>query len=407
MKKVFHIIILVLYSVYGYSQTLNDYLKIAAENNPALKAKFKDYEASLEKVNQMRSLPNPTLDFGYFISPIETRNGPQQAKIGAMQMFPWLGTLNAQQEVFANMAKSKFEDFEAQKKVIFYQIKSVWYELYEIQQSIRIVEANLKILKSFESLATQKFETGSKSGMVDVLRTQMEIAELENKLLLMKDKYKLKTVVFNNGLNRDITTPILLPEEQQILSIIETKEQINNNISASNNELKSMDMKKEAFNASSVVANKQGLPMLGLGFNYFIIGDGGMVSTNSGRDAFMPMVSLTIPIYRKKYNAQKREANFNVENIQSQIENKKNMLENELEMTWVQYDDANRRVELYHQQNLKAKQALEIIVSSYANSGKDFEEILRIQHMMLDYDLQIIQAIQEKNNAVSKIESLY
>jgi hypothetical protein len=25
----------------------------------------------------------------------------------------------------------------------------------------------------------------------------------------------------------------------------------------------------------------------------------------------------------------------------------------------------------------------------------------------LDYDLQIIQAIQEKNNAVSKIESLY
>jgi len=407
MKKVFHIIILVLYSVYGYSQTLNDYLKIAAENNPALKAKFKDYEASLEKVNQMRSLPNPTLDFGYFISPIETRNGPQQAKIGAMQMFPWLGTLNAQQEVFANMAKSKFEDFEAQKKVIFYQIKSVWYELYEIQQSIRIVEANLKILKSFESLATQKFETGSKSGMVDVLRTQMEIAELENKLLLMKDKYKLKTVVFNNGLNRDITTPILLPEEQQILSIIETKEQINNNISASNNELISMDMKKEAFNASSVVANKQGLPMLGLGFNYFIIGDGGMVSTNSGRDAFMPMVSLTIPIYRKKYNAQKREANFNVENIQSQIENKKNMLENELEMTWVQYDDANRRVELYHQQNLKAKQALEIIVSSYANSGKDFEEILRIQHMMLDYDLQIIQAIQEKNNAVSKIESLY
>lgn len=407
MKKVFQIIILGLISVYGYSQTLDEYLKIAAENNPVLKAKFKDYEASLEKVNQMGSLPNPTLDFGYFISPIETRNGPQQAKIGAMQMFPWLGTLNAQEEVFANLAKSKYEDFEAQKKIVFYQIKSVWYELYEIQQSIYIIEANLKILKSFESLATQKFETGSKSGMVDVLRIQMEIAELENKLLLMKDKYKVKTIVFNNGLNREITTPILLPEEQQVLSIIETKEQINNNISASNNELKSMDMKKEAFNASSVVANKQGLPMLGLGFNYFMIGDGGMAATNSGRDAFMPMVSLTIPIYRKKYNAQKREANLNVENVQFQIENKKNMLENELEMTWVQYDDADRRVELYHQQNLKAKQVLEIIVSSYTNSGKDFEEILRIQRMMLGYDLQIIQAIQEKNNAVSKIESLY
>lgn len=407
MKKAFYIVILMVATVLGYSQTLEDYLKIAAENNPALKAKIKDYEASLEKVNQVGSLPNPILDFGYFISPIETRNGPQQARIGVMQMFPWLGTLKAQEKVFADLAKSKYEDFEAQKKVVFYQVKSIWYELYEFQQSTTIIEANLKILKSFESLAIQKFETGSKSGMVDVLRIQMEMAELENKLVLIQDKFHAKKVMFNNVLNRDVTTPVLIPEEQQILEIIESKGQINENIIASNNELKSMDMKKEAFHASSVVAKKQGLPMIGLGLNYFMIGDDGMVAQNSGKDAFMPMITLSVPIYRKKYKAQKNEANLNMESVQFQIENTKNNLENELELTWVVYEDASRRIVLYHQQNIKAKQALEIIVSSYVNSGKDFEEILRIQRMMLGYDLQIIQAIQDKNNAVSKIESMY
>lgn len=389
------------------AQTLDNYLIIAAENNPKLKAKFKAYEASLQKVNQVGSLPDPVLDFGYFISPIETRNGPQQAKIGIMQMFPWMGTLNAREEVAVNMAKSKYEDFESEKKQLFYEVKSVWYELYELKQSIHIIEGNIQILKSFEYLATQKFETGSKKGMVDVLRIQMELAELENQLLLVKDKLGVKKVMFNNLLNQEPTTTINLPEKQEVLSLLESKEQLTDSINASNNELKSMAMKKEAFNASSIVAKKQGLPMLGVGLNYFMVGQSDMVVPNSGKDAFMPMISISIPIYRKKYNAQQNEANLNMESVQFQIENKKNMLANELEMTWVNYDDASRRITLFNNQNLKAKQALEIIVNSYTNSGNDFEEILRIQRMMLGYDLQLIKATKDKNVAVAKIESLY
>ena len=102
MKKLIYILLL-LFGAEINAQTLNDYLKIAAENNLGLKAKFKDYEASLEKVNQVGSLPDPVLDFGYFISPVETRNGPQQAKIGVMQMFPWMGTLNVKEQVFAQL----------------------------------------------------------------------------------------------------------------------------------------------------------------------------------------------------------------------------------------------------------------------------------------------------------------
>ncbi len=402
------VILFLLFGVFLNAQTLDDYLKIAAENNPSLKAKFKAYEASLEKVNQVGSLPNPTLDFGYFISPIETRIGPQQAKIGIMQMFPWMGTLNAKEEVYANISKSKYELFEAQKEQLFYQIKRVWYEMYELKQSITIVEANLKILASFESLATQKFETGTKTGMVDVLRIQMEIAELKNKKLLLEDKLKVKKIAFNNLLNRETREQILLPEQQEVLSIIETKETLNDNINSLNNELKSLNLQKEAFKSSEIVAKKQGLPMIGIGLSYFLVNERtDMIVPDNGKDAFMPMVSLTIPIYRKKYKAQKKEAIFKGESVGFQIENKQNQLNTALEMHWVNYADAGRRIILYNEQNVKAKQALEIIVSSYTNSGKDFEEILRIQRMMLNYDLQLIQATKDKNVAVVKIESMY
>ena len=408
MKKTTYILLLMMsISFMINAQSLDEYLKIAAENNPALKAKFKTYEASLEKVNQVGSLPNPTLDFGYFISPIETRVGPQQAKIGVMQMFPWLGTLNAKEEIVANMAKAKYELFEAEKKQLFFQVKQLWFEFYELQQSIIIIQENLKILDSYESLATQKFKTGSKSGMVDVLRIQMEIEELKNKQLLLEDKLNVKKNAFNNLLNRESSTLIELPNTQEVLSIVETKEQLNDTIISENNQLKSLALKQEAFNSSSKLAKKQGLPMIGIGLNYFLIGKSEMAVPESGKDAIMPMVSVSIPIFRKRYKAQYNEAILNAESVELQIENYQNKLNTELEITWVTYDDANRRIQLYNNQNLKAEQALGIIVSSYTNSGKDFEEILRIQRMMLGYNLKIIQAIKENNVAVAQIESMH
>lgn len=72
---------------------LNRYLETAAENNPELQAKFNEYMAALEVVPQAKALPDPQIAFAYFVSPVETRMGPQEFKISASQFFhglvPW------------------------------------------------------------------------------------------------------------------------------------------------------------------------------------------------------------------------------------------------------------------------------------------------------------------------------
>ena len=91
MKK----IIIIIFTAFGFStltnaQSLDDYFKLAAENNPGLQAKYKSFEAAMQKVTQVSSLPDPNLSFGYFVSPVETRVGPQRARFSLTQMFPWL-----------------------------------------------------------------------------------------------------------------------------------------------------------------------------------------------------------------------------------------------------------------------------------------------------------------------------
>ena len=68
MKLLLNIIVLMfLGSSLSYAQTLNDYFKIAAENNPGLQAKYKAFEAAVQRVPQVSTLPDPSFSFGYFI----------------------------------------------------------------------------------------------------------------------------------------------------------------------------------------------------------------------------------------------------------------------------------------------------------------------------------------------------
>ena len=95
MKNI--IIALILISGLGLqAQTLEDYFKIAAENNPGLLSQYKEFEAALQKVPQVSTLPDPSLSVSALGQMIETRVGPQQARFSLTQMFPWFGTLKAQ-----------------------------------------------------------------------------------------------------------------------------------------------------------------------------------------------------------------------------------------------------------------------------------------------------------------------
>ena len=86
-KYLFLILFAVIHVRVAESQVLEKYIEEAIENNPALQASFKSYEASLQKSNQV-SLENPQLNIGVFTRPMELLMGNQRAEASVMQMFP-------------------------------------------------------------------------------------------------------------------------------------------------------------------------------------------------------------------------------------------------------------------------------------------------------------------------------
>ncbi|MEZ5000628.1 MAG: TolC family protein [Bacteroidales bacterium] len=149
--------------------SLGDYLKQAAEANPGLRARFNEYMASLERIPQAGALPDPQLAFGYFISPVETRMGPQLLKISASQMFPWFGTLKARENLSVMAAKSSYEQFAEARSKLFYDVKAAYYDLYFNQKAIENTALKIDILRNLRNLAVSRFESGLVSA-VDELR---------------------------------------------------------------------------------------------------------------------------------------------------------------------------------------------------------------------------------------------
>lgn len=458
--------LLILFAISGgaIGQSLNDYLMIAAENNPNLKAKYFQYQAALERVPQVGSLPDPQVGFSFFVMPMERYMGNQIGTISLMQMFPWFGTLGAAKNEMTFMAKAKFEEFNESKSMLFYEVRANWYALQLLEKEIAITKENIELLKTMEQIALTRFKSGGQSGnnsggsgnvrssgnqntnnsnsgmggmnmqgqsttgnspsrnmpqmgemdnmsssgsMIDVLRVQMEINELQNNLALLEDSKIPLLARFNLLLNRDKIEPVMFSDSILAATIPVSLNEIPDSIKANNPMLKMLEQDEQAFIAQGKMNQKMGLPMIGVGLQYDIFQPrANSESMMNGRNMLMPMATFTIPLWRKKYTASVRESDFMRQSVIEQKQEVSNQLMVNYEDALKDFKDADRRVKLYQDQTSLANQALNILIVQYTTEGSNFEEVLRMQQQLLDYRLKYLDALIDGNIAVAMMERL-
>ena len=380
MRKI--ILLTLLFAVCDLSaQSLTDYYGVAAENNPELKAKYKEFEASLQKLPQVSSLPDPNFSLGYFISPVETRVGPQNMKLSLTQMFPWFGTLKAQKNVAALLADSKYQAFLNTKNQLFSQVATVYYPLYELQNLKVIEQENIQILESYKKIALAKLENGQ-GNLVDILRVDLMIKEAQTNLSILDKKEPALTSWFNSLLNRKYNEKVIISKG---IEIVELPLQYRKDSISQNPLLIELDLKKQASNAAVAVARKQGLPKLGVGLDYVLVDKGMNNFPDSGKDVIMPMVTLSLPIFRKKYTAATSEAKLMQESYSFQKEAVENKLTGTYYKLIFEVEKEKELLQLYSNQVVTLSKSLNLLFSYYSNANKDFEEVLRMQQELLKY----------------------
>lgn len=459
------------------TDSLSYYLETAARNNPSVNSSFALYKASLEKIPQAGAFSDPELEMGFFFKPMEQLSGKQVADFTLMQMFPWFGTRKAARSEATEMARMAYEQFRESRNNLFYEVKSQWYQLNNLNEQYKNTAANLALLKQLEQLALNRYTAssspgvpvssaatspvisplpqatvnngmgnmgnmtpspapaspggskamsgmgsnmggspmgiGSSGSMSDVLRIQIEMAELENNLEALLSNRKAAEARFNSLLNRDQSLPVQTSDSltQKLFSVKDNA--VLDSIILSNPMLSMLEAEANAYKAKAEMDKKMSLPMFGIGLQYSIMAKrseemarmSGMGNMN-GMDMVMPMVKISIPIFRRKYNALQRESRHYRQASELKYEDTLNQLHAEYIALKQQLADASRKIDLYAKQQDLSRSTWQLMIREFSAGTTSLTDIIQLERQLLDYSLKKSEAVAEYNTLVAGLEKL-
>jgi outer membrane protein TolC len=123
-------------------------------------------------------------------------------------------------------------------------------------------------------------------------------------------------------------------------------------------------------------------------------------------DKIMPMVSISLPIFRNKYKAQQRESEYMWQSAREKYNNTLNSLRSDLFKLKHQLDDAERKITLYAKQEELAKTTYNLIVQEFVTGRSDLANVIEVQRQLLDYRLKEAESVAEYNTMVASILKL-
>ncbi|WP_339656409.1 TolC family protein [uncultured Salegentibacter sp.] len=318
-------------------------------------------------------------------------------------MIPWFGTITARENYASSLADAQYVEIATAQRQLLLNVAENYYRLYAIRAKQRVLEQNIDLLEAYEELALTSLEVNQASS-VDVLRLQMRQNQLRERLENFDEEFKAEQAAFNTLLNaeRGATVkvydslavpqedPVQLPEVPQV-----------------HPELLRFDKLYESVGEAEKMNRKEALPDLGFGLDYVSVGEAtAMEAPDSGKDILMPMVSITIPIFGNKYKSVTRQNELKQRELNAQRENRHNELVSRLETALSNRAEAriSYRTQLLNIE--QANDAEEILMRNYETGTIDFNDVLDVQELQLNFQLNLIEAVKNYYQASANINYL-
>ena len=412
-NKILYFLCIGLFACYGSAyatgidnkeDSLAVYIAEAIRNNPALMSEYQAYQAQMANAQGAGVLSDPQLSVGLFPQAMHHVNGKQLATITIMQMFPWFGTLKAGREQMEYKAQEAYQKFREKSLSTAFNVEKQWYSILATQEKVKAVKQKRALLNDIKKVAIylyKNYTAGRDTKMSDQLRLDAEEERLKEQTESLETQLTLQKQQFNITLHRQPNAALSLPDSiplRQMPTFNWTE------IERNNPKLAQYSATQKAFKSQEEQTRAKGMPMIGVGLQYMLNGkvDMPMMPNMNGKDMVMPMVSVTIPIYRKKitsaiHSAQLMERSA-AYNYQSQLD--------ALQSTYLSIeqraDDIKRKLKLYESEVSLLNRTLELMQKEYATGATSLTDILQTTRESIDYDLLKAEANAQYNTITAE-----
>jgi outer membrane protein, heavy metal efflux system len=371
---------------------LSDFLRYAMLNNPKIEAEYYAWAASVERITGARSLPDPRITFEADITSMLETVMP-----GLMIDLPGPGKLKAAGNVAAGEARASYFRFEIEVLRMALALKSAYFRLHFLEDTLRVQQETIALLGELETQAQQQVAAG-KSGIQDVIRSQIEREQLLTQIANLEDSRSVLLAEFHAalGLLPDAAVPVPSvfesspspPSADQILALA----------AARNPRLRQMEADVQRGEAMLNLARTSRVPDFSIGVE---------ADVKASPVMWRPTGSITLPIWRDKIAAEIAAAQFEKQSSEARLSAEQIGLAADLASMLYMYRESARNIELYASTLLpKARQSLDAARSGYAAGRSSFLDVIDAERQLLVFDLSLVEARTQRELTLASISLL-
>lgn len=369
---------------------LADYLRFAMLNSPRVEASYYEWAAAVERITPARSLPDPRLTFSADIADTVMALMP-----GLMVDLPGPGKLRAAGDVMAAESRVSYFVFEREILRAALAVKTAYYRLHFLEETIRVQQETFRLLGDLEQLAQQQNAAG-RATLQDVLRAQIARDQLETEIENLEDSRNALAAEWKSALGlgvADAEPPI--PAAFEASSGNPEPDGLLATALARNPDLRAMEGDVLQAEASLALARKSGVPDFSFGLEADVKSDPLM---------FRPSASVTLPIWRDKISAEIAAAQAGKRAAEARLSAEQVQIAAELASMLFMVREAVRNDALLREKLVpKAKEALDAARTGYVNNRATFLDVIDTQRLLLEFELAGIEARTQRELALASL----
>jgi cobalt-zinc-cadmium efflux system outer membrane protein len=356
---------------------LGEFLTYAMLNQPQIEAAYFDWAGSVERITVERSLPDPKLTFQAYIQNTLTSLMP-----GLMQDIPGRGKLKAAANVAAAESNAKYFAFETTILRTAFSVKQAYYQLWFLDEKIRINRRTLGLLADLEKSARARNEVGQ-STLQDVYRAQIEQDKITTEITNLEDSRQPLMAQLKGalGLTRGQPDPPA-PARFESAALDLDGGGLLDSAFARNPRLKAMESEVRLAEALIGLARKSKVPDFSAGLQAEVYTP----------PFYWPQGSMSLPIWRDKNAAQIAGAQAGKHAAEARHSSEQIMMTVDFAMKTFDYREVTRNLALLRDKLIpKAGKSLEIARAGYMSGQIDFFNLMDAERSLLDFQLEEVE----------------
>jgi outer membrane protein TolC len=383
--------------------TLKDLEEEALKNNPEIGMAEKKVESADEKKSLAAAMPDPMI--GYMVQNVgalgtSTVGKEEMSMQGVVvtQEVPFPGKLSTKGNAARKQAEREEDNARETRLRILNSLRNAYYEYYLAYRSLDILEQNKKIMKNFERVAETRYATGQ-GLQQDVLRAQLEVSMLIEKISMQEQKQETQRAVINSLIGRDPRAPLGRPGDAFATTFPMGLDEMSSMAMEHSPVLSAKKRMVEQSEYDLSLSRREYLPDMVVSAGWFTRGE--------FKDVWQASVMFKVPLYFWNKSTGVKAAKADVSTAQYDYEASKLALLARVRELYSMAKTSEHHLHLYETGILpQARLAVQSAVSNYQVGKVDFLSLLESETVLLKYQITYEEELVNLNKTTSMISEV-